>query len=105
MKTKYRVYHDGYHDYLQYEDSINFIGFKIKSTWRYIPHLNSISTIIPPEQDYYISDNNFVNFDEFVEKYPNITDYLYEYEITRKAFEQRLNDKYTKNVKVIKEYE
>lgn len=105
IKTKYRVYNDGYWNYLQYEVNTTVLGYKVQSEWKYIPHMDSISEKIPTEHDYYISGNNCEEFDEFVQKYPSITDYLCEYEIAKKLFEQKLKDKYNRKSKVIKEYE
>lgn len=99
IKTKYRIFNDGYNNYLQYE-SKTFLS----KEWKYIPSFLSISETILSEQHCYISDCNCDDFDKFVEKYPSITDYLCEYEIKKKIFEQRLIESRNKPSKVIKEY-
>lgn len=104
IKTKYRVISDGYRNYLQYEIKTTFLGYKVQSEWKYIPHMDSISEIIPSEDDYYINEYNYDNFDAFVQKYPSITDYLCEWEIKKKLFEQNLNKKHQQKTTIVKEY-
>lgn len=105
IKTKYRVYNDGYANYLQYEVKTTFLEYKIQSEWKYIPRIDCISEFIAHPDQFHINENSGIDFDEFVQKYPSITDYLCEYEIAKKLFEQQLKDKYNKKPKIIKEYE
>ena len=36
MKTKYRVYYDGYWNYLQYEVKTTFFAYKIQMEWEQV---------------------------------------------------------------------
>lgn len=106
IKTKYRIYSDGYHQYLQYFSESKVLGLTINSSWEFIPSMKSISTWLYSESDSFISDSTCESFDQFVQKYPNIQDYLCEYEIHKKIFEQKMiNEIKSREPKIVKEYE